>query len=193
MGADDSAAELATLRQELRRLHERVAVTEDAVASIEDGITGTADVIETAIRERAATGEASEDSDDEKKKKKGPDPAAMTPNLADLVPWVHANVSSWCERATARHAAGTGRGIKWCARWYEHPEAVTRLWVVRAAQIEAAEAGPLAVAAYLRDFFDYHLGILTDANGPFHDCSLTQHLATNPEPRYLPTTDPPLH
>lgn len=110
-----------------------------------------------------------------------PAPATFgPPDLAVLEPWVQDNISSWYER----QLTVTGKGqVQWCPYWFEHPEAITRLWVVRAVQLEAAQAGPEAVSVYLREHFDYHLGVLTAPTGPFNRCS-PQHAS---ERKYLPT------
>ena len=183
----ETAALVETLRQEVRRLADRVMVTEDAVGSIEDGLAGAAGLVERIALDQDAFESAEVASEDAKDS--GPSVEEMTPDLDVLIPWVEANVSGWCERRAATKTEAS-RGIKWCRRWYEHPEAVTRLWVVRAAQLEAAEAGPVAVAMYLRDCFDYHVSVLTGPDGPFHNCNLHDHLTSvKEEDRYLPTAE----
>ncbi len=84
--------------------------------------------------------------------------------------------------------------MRWCARWYEHPEAITRLWALRAQQLIAADEGASALSAYLRDHFDHHIGVLTGQTGPFHACLPEKHEpASTAERRFLPTAHAPLH
>ena len=112
------------------------------------------------------------------------------PVLDVLRPWVMANVSDWCERKVA---AGGGGGTRWCSRWDLHPEAITRLWALRAQQLVAAAEGASALSGYLRDHFDHHVGVLTGAGGPFHACTPEKHSPPNShDRRYLPTTAPGL-
>lgn len=112
------------------------------------------------------------------------------PVLDVLRPWVMANVSDWCERKVA---AGGGGGTRWCSRWDLHPEAITRLWALRAQQLIAAAEGASALSGYLRDHFDHHVGVLTGAGGPFHACTPEKHSPPNShDRRYLPTTAPGL-
>ncbi len=112
------------------------------------------------------------------------------PVLDVLRPWVMANVSDWCERKVA---AGGGGGTRWCSRWDLHPEAITRLWALRAQQLIAADEGASALSGYLRDHFDHHVGVLTGASGPFHACTPEKHSPPNAhDRRYLPTSAPGL-
>ncbi|GAB21606.1 hypothetical protein GOPIP_010_00730 [Gordonia polyisoprenivorans NBRC 16320 = JCM 10675] len=110
----------------------------------------------------------------------------LTPDLSVLREWVDRNVSQWCERQIS---LVTGRpGVRWCAQWDQHPEAITRLWVCRAFQLEAVKEGRAAVSVYLRDHFDHHLSVLTSATGPFRCCTPDKHeLPRSGHPRYLPS------
>lgn len=75
----------------------------------------------------------------------------------------------------------------WCTRWWEHPEAVARLWALYLAWAELhnpestdAATGPIV---WQKDYLDYTLDRLRDPSGPFGGCmsrpgrpdSLPQH------------------
>ncbi|MFJ9841704.1 DUF4913 domain-containing protein [Kitasatospora sp. NPDC101155] len=61
----------------------------------------------------------------------------------------------------------------WCARWYEHPEAVARLHALWLAwqQLTAAEAGHTGPATWHRDHLDHTLLQLRSPDGPFAACT----------------------
>lgn len=183
MNDGELASLVESLRQELRKLGARVGAVEGGFDAIETSLSQAAALAESDIAAPLdEQGEADESGPQED------DGSSLIPDLAVLRPWVAANISSWCERQMMSNARGGGRGIRWCSRWDEHPEAISRLWVVRAVQLDAAQQGPVAVSQYLRDCFDHHLAVLTDANGPFHNCSFTEHLSEQRgTPRYLPT------
>lgn len=180
MSESEMSAVIETLRQEVRALQERVGVVEDGFDVIEDGLSQSP----TAAPEVDDTAEAGSDEAQEQWDEK-----AMVPDLSVLIPWVQANITSWCERQATSASGGGTRGVQWCSQWHEHPEAITRLWLVRAAQIDAVANGPVAVSAYLRDHFDHHMSVLTDAKGPFHNCTWEKHLKETVRGggRYLPT------
>jgi hypothetical protein len=64
-----------------------------------------------------------------------------------------------------------GGSLRWCPKWWLHPEAVTRLtgcWL----SWEAFRLDPATgISDWLRDHLDYHLSVLTDQRGPFFQCS----------------------
>lgn len=180
----DLAAQIEMLRQQLAAVSDSVLQHSDALTALEDGMA--------AVAEESALQAATEADSSEEPNGKGPQ-TSLTPDIDVLRQWVAANVSEWCERRIATTAAA--RGIHWCGRWDLHPEAVSRLWAVRAAQIAAAEAGPAAVSDYLRDHFDHHLGVLTGEHGPFFKCTPDNHVATKSEAtsRFLVSAVPLLH
>ena len=188
--ADEAA--LRALVEQLAGQVEELAATSDlhaeGMAALESSLTGlAADVTgDAAAAPRAddVSGEASE-----------PEPAGEEsvlsavdngpPVLELLRPWVVDNISAWCERKVASNGAGSTR---WCARWDLHPEAITRLWALRAQQLTAAAEGASALSAYLRDHFDHHMGVLLRADGPFHSCTIEKHApSSDPGRRFLPT------
>ena len=84
------------------------------------------------------------------------------------------------------------REPRWCARWWEHPEAVTRLSALWTAW-EAARLEPGGLLAWLRDA-DANLDRLGSAGGTFGQCGPERHklaapLLTDPPPFSI---DPPL-
>lgn len=71
----------------------------------------------------------------------------------------------------ARQVADTALAV-WCPEWFRHPEALSRLDVLRRIYDEAIESGDAAmVSAWWLDHADPHMSRLLDPNGPFKYCS----------------------
>ncbi|MFC8718054.1 DUF4913 domain-containing protein [Kitasatospora sp. NPDC057198] len=76
----------------------------------------------------------------------------------------------------------------WCARWYEHPEAVARLhglWLAWQ-QLTDAEAGLIGPSTWHRDHLDHALAQLRSPDGPFAACTTS---ANRPAHRLLSSPD----
>ena len=182
---------LAAVRAQLDDVRTQSEIQAEGMAQLESTLATLGDTAADPVTAAAGgsdsdddTGEAAGSSDVLSAADNGP------PVLDVLRPWVMANVSDWCERKVA---AGGGGGTRWCSRWDLHPEAITRLWALRAQQLAAAAEGASALSGYLRDHFDHHVGVLTGAGGPFHACTPEKHSPPNShDRRYLPTTAPGL-
>ena len=62
-----------------------------------------------------------------------------------------------------------GGEFRWCAQWYEHAEAITRLTALWHAW-EALRLQPgTGMATWLRDHLDHQLPVLLGRTGPFRD------------------------
>ena len=72
-----------------------------------------------------------------------------------------------------------GGEYRWCAQWWQHAEAITRLTALWHAW-EALRLQPgTGMAAWLRDHLDHQLPVLLGRGGPFAQCSEDEHI----EPR----------
>ncbi|MFB7878526.1 DUF4913 domain-containing protein [Nocardia sp. NPDC056064] len=101
-----------------------------------------------------------------------------------LLDWVIGNVGEWAQRKLPRSATSTANGaICWCSQWYEHPEAVTVLWSLRRAWLEAVVQPGAAMATYFRDFFYPLFNTLTNSVGPFYACTPDNH---DPDAKFVP-------
>ena len=115
----------------------------------------------------------------------GPAPSAPTvagqlsPQFPDLESWVNEFFVLTFGRPDSR--------ISWCARWWDHPEAVLRLDALWRTW-EVAARDPLAgMAVWLRDHLDPALAVLFAHTGPFGSCTTDQHT----RPPVLPVIPPP--
>ncbi|MEH1124726.1 DUF4913 domain-containing protein [Micromonospora sp. CPCC 206061] len=84
------------------------------------------------------------------------------------------------------YARPVGGQIRWCARWWEHAEAITRLEALWRSW-ETLRIEPLGLDAWLRERLDHHLPHLLGPSGPFASCNPERHaggkdLATVPAP-----------
>lgn len=76
---------------------------------------------------------------------------------------------------------------RWCATWWEHPEAVARveaLW--KAFEVLRLDAGT-GMSVWFRDHADPCMTVLLGASGPFEGCSDQSHKVRTP----LPVTTAP--
>jgi Domain of unknown function (DUF4913) len=68
-----------------------------------------------------------------------------------------------------------GGELRWCAQWWQHGEAISRLTSLWHAW-EALRLQPgTGIASWYRDHLDHQLPILMGARGPFYQCSETTH------------------
>ena len=80
-----------------------------------------------------------------------------------------------------------GGEYRWCAQWWEHGEAISRLTSLwHAWEVLRLQPGT-GIGVWYRDYLDHQLPILMGARGPFYQCSETAHR----EPREAATTPAP--
>jgi hypothetical protein len=80
-----------------------------------------------------------------------------------------------------------GGEYRWCAEWWRHAEAITRLTALWHAW-EALRLQPgTGMATWLRDHLDHQLPVLLGRTGPFAMCSEDEHI----DPRQARTKQPP--
>lgn len=86
------------------------------------------------------------------------------------------DVESWVSRHFApMYARPLGGEFRWCPRWWEHAEAISRLEALWRSW-ETLRLDPcLGMAIWYRDHFDSQLAILLGNRGPFALCSPGRH------------------
>ncbi|TWE07375.1 DUF4913 domain-containing protein [Rudaeicoccus suwonensis] len=82
-------------------------------------------------------------------------------------------VSDYVLENWERDNGSTHTDLRWCAKWWEHPEAITRLEHVWEAFEAARREPPPAMSSWWRDHLDHHMARLTDPRGPFEHCDHT--------------------
>ena len=100
----------------------------------------------------------------------------VTPDDGDqaleLFPNVEAWVAGWLAPVIRRPLRGA---TVWCARWWEHPEAVCRLHALWKAWEEAIRGDGGALSYWWTMHFDAHWSTLTCEQGPFSACKDNNH------------------
>ena len=69
-----------------------------------------------------------------------------------------------------------GGEYRWCAQWWQHAEAITRLTALWHAWETLRLQPGTGMASWLRDHLDHHLPLLLGRGGPFAQCSEDEHI-----------------
>jgi hypothetical protein len=77
--------------------------------------------------------------------------------------------------AYGRFVPQTGGAARWCATWWRHAEAISRLDALHLAWNALAPQGGIALSVWWREHVDYHLTVLLSPDGPFASCSPSKH------------------
>lgn len=105
--------------------------------------------------------------------------SGFRPRFPDLESWVH----EFFVLTFGRHS----ENLRWCAQWWDHPEAVFRLDALWRTW-EAASLDPVrGVADWIQNRLDPNLVELFSVDGPFALCADGQHVPTP----VLPVSPPP--
>ncbi len=88
---------------------------------------------------------------------------------------VYAGVEDWVTNHLA-HVYRRQAGKRWCARWWDHAEAVSRLEALWRAWESLRLDGQSGMSVWWRDHADYHLPVLLDPTGPFARCGPDEHV-----------------
>lgn len=99
-------------------------------------------------------------------------------DLVDLDLWVRTVLLP----AYCRYVPHTGGPMRWCASWWQHPEAVSRLDAVRRAGEVLLSQGGAYPSLWWREHVDHHLLMLLSPDGPFAGCSPAKHAPASPLP-----------
>ena len=84
--------------------------------------------------------------------------------------------------------AVTGQGLTWCAQWWKHAEAITRLEALWRSWEHLRQDPHTGISVWLRDHADHHMAVLLSADGPFKGCKPDKH---GERLEKLPTDQPP--
>jgi hypothetical protein len=70
-----------------------------------------------------------------------------------------------------------GGEFRWCAEWWRHGEAISRLTALWFAWEAMRLQGATGMALWYRDHLDHQLPVLLGPRGPFYQCTENEHLA----------------
>jgi len=92
--------------------------------------------------------------------------------------------ADWVEQILAKtYIRRDGQDVRWCPRWWAHPEAAIRLGALwQTWEVAVADDGQYGMANWLRDYLDRLLPPLLSPAGPFAACSRRGHLDQEPMP-----------
>jgi Domain of unknown function (DUF4913) len=108
----------------------------------------------------------------------GREPQRLTPQYPGVTPWVEQHFIRMFKRTL-------GGEFRWCAQWWRHAEAISRLTALWYAWEVMRLQGSTGMGIWYRDHLDHQLPILLGARGPFYQCSEQEHI----EP-HEPIADP---
>jgi hypothetical protein len=92
----------------------------------------------------------------------------LAPYCASLEQWVtEVFAPTYARRATPT--------FRWCASWWQHAEAISRLEALWRSWETLRRDPLLGMATWYRDYLDSQLPVLTGPAGPFADCDPTRH------------------
>jgi len=110
---------------------------------------------------------------------------------------IRARFLDWVvEQFSIVEVTGSKERVRWCERWYDHPEVVARLYALWGARVQADqdENDLGAVSSWWISHWDRHAAVLFDPQvGPFRDCDRTRgHMANRRgENPVVPLSIPP--
>lgn len=95
----------------------------------------------------------------------------------------YASVEKWvAEHFAPMYGRPLGGEYRWCARWQEHAEALSRLEALWRSWETLRLDPAMGMAAWYRDHLDHHLPLLLGNRGPFSRCSPDRHEIVKPLP-----------
>lgn len=107
-----------------------------------------------------------------------PEQEAPPPAFPDVEAWVTGHFLPMFRRTL-------GGEFRWCAEWWRHAEAISRLTALWRAWETFRIEPATGIADWYREHLDHHLPILLGPRGPFYQCSEEEHLDARP-PRCIP-------
>ena len=126
--------------------------------------------------EPPADGPPPEDLLDETSEDLDPDALVLTGAGAEAPGPVYTTVEEWVTSYFLPMFRRTlGGEYRWCAQWWRHGEAVSRLGSLWHAWESLRHRPGTGMAAWYHDHLDHQLPILMGARGPFYQCSETTH------------------
>lgn len=100
-------------------------------------------------------------------------PTVQTPMYDTLDAWVRDYFAPMFSRPI-------GGEIRWCPRWQEHAEAVSRLESLWRAWESLRLEPALGMVTWYSSYLDQQLPVLLGRSGPFSQCSAERHATPSP-------------
>lgn len=95
---------------------------------------------------------------------------------------LYPNAAAWVEGFLTLHYARRNPGFRWCAYWWQHVEAASRLEALWQAWEQARLSDDFsAISHWWLEHCDPQMAMLTAATGPFAQCDAIQERHALPE------------
>lgn len=91
------------------------------------------------------------------------------PHFPDVEAWITQHFIPMYRRTL-------GGEFRWCAQWWQHSEAISRLTALWYSWEAMRLQGATGMSLWYRDHLDHQLPILLGPRGPFYQCTETEHL-----------------
>jgi Domain of unknown function (DUF4913) len=103
-------------------------------------------------------------------------PSDAAPAARDVPEPVYLELEDWVtDHFLPMFRRTLGGEYRWCAQWWKHDEAVSRLQALwHAWEVLRLKPGT-GIGVWYREHLDHQLPILMGARGPFYQCSETAH------------------
>jgi hypothetical protein len=89
---------------------------------------------------------------------------------------VYSSVEEWVtDYFVPMYRRTLGGEFRWCARWWEHAEAISRLTALWLSWESMRLKPGTGVSNWYAQHLDHHLPVLMGARGPFYQCSEEAH------------------
>ncbi|QKG20090.1 DUF4913 domain-containing protein [Actinomadura verrucosospora] len=90
---------------------------------------------------------------------------------------LYPSLSSWVStHFVPMYRRTLGGEFRWCAQWWHHGEAISRLTALWYAWEAMRLQGATGMALWYRDHLDHQLPVLLGPRGPFYQCTENEHL-----------------
>lgn len=105
------------------------------------------------------------------------EPTSSSSETQEPTERVYGDLESWLtDEFIPMYRREVAGDFRWCARWWEHPEAVLRLEALWRSWEKLRLDPDFGMAVWYRDYVDVSLLVLTGVRGPFERCSPTRHV-----------------
>ncbi|WP_021593510.1 DUF4913 domain-containing protein [Actinomadura welshii] len=114
-----------------------------------------------------------------------PNPGTSTTGGQRLKP-LYPDVTAWVtQHFVPMYRRTLGGEFRWCAEWWRHGEAISRLTALWFSWESMRLQGATGMALWYRDHLDHQMPVLLGPRGPFYQCTENEHLSPH-EARIVP-------
>lgn len=173
-GVDVAAADLVDAEEARAAREGELAAAEERLAAVHGGALEDRPPVKM-VKARARLSHALRNLDTAQEQLVAAQRAASGTRAAAQVVPEFASVDTFVEEYVLPNWRHTPADSRWCATWWRHAEAVTRLEAVwEAFEVMRLEPAP-SLSTWWRDHLDVHMRALTAVEGTFAGCTASKH------------------